>query len=110
MDDRPLTDEALAAWGADWLGAIEAGTGSGFHVPVPVLRQFLARSILALGAKKRRRARRGRPAGSGMGAEAADLIANGVEPRAAVRAIARSHGKPVKAVQAALRRHRADDE
>jgi aryl-alcohol dehydrogenase-like predicted oxidoreductase len=110
MDDKPLTDEVLAAWGAEWLRVLEAGTGSGFHVPVPVLRQFLARSILALGLAKRRRSKRGRPLGSGMGAEAADLIANGVETPAAVRAIARRHGKEVKAVQAALRWYRAHGE
>ena len=106
MGDEPLDDAALLAWAREWERHLATGPVRGFHVPIPILRQLLAKAIERLALLAKRGAnRRGRPRG-GMGAEAAGLIADGVERLDAVRVIARKHGKPAKSVSAALGRYR----
>jgi hypothetical protein len=104
--------DLLLAWGRDWQRYLEAGPGSGFHIPVPVLKQYVTKANAGLALLQQRDARAikrggGRPKGTGMGDSAAALIARGMDEEGAVRIIARHHGKTVDKVRDALRRHRA---
>jgi hypothetical protein len=102
-----LDVNVLLAWGRDWQRYLEAGPGSGFHIPIPVLKQYVAKANEGLALLKQRQARAiGRPRGTGMGGQAAALIASGVREEDAVRIIAEHHGKPADKVRDALRRHR----
>ena len=107
-----LDVEILLAWGRDWQRYLEAGPGSGFHIPIPVLTQYVAKANEGLVLLQQRDARTikrrgGRPKGTGMGDAAAALIALGVHEEDAVRIIAENQGKPADKVRDALRRHRA---
>jgi hypothetical protein len=102
----------LLAWGLDWQRHLEAGPVSGFHIPIPVLKRYVAKANEGLALLKQRdaravRRRGGRPRGTGMGGQAAALIASGVREEDAVRMIAAHQQKPVDKVRDALRRHRA---
>jgi hypothetical protein len=103
--------DVLLTWGRDWQRYLEAGPGSGFDIPIPVLTQYLAKANEGLALLKERNARAikrrgGRPPGTGMGGHAAALIASGVREEDAVRMIAERHRKPAGKVRDALRRHR----
>ena len=103
-----LPDDALLAWGLDWQRHLESGAGGGYHVPTPTLLQYLTKANELLAARQRQpQARGGRPPGTSMGAEAANLIANCVREDAALRMIARRHSNTVAKVRDSLRRHRA---
>ena len=112
MAETPLPIDALVAWGKEWQRLLEVGSGD-VHIPIPVLRQYLARANEALALLEQREghaaAKRGggRPKGTGMGALAAALIDNGTGEDEAVRAIAKIRRKPVDNVRNALRRFRA---
>jgi hypothetical protein len=110
--DKVVDVEMLLAWGRDWQRYLEAGPGSGFHIPVPVLKQYVTKANEGLALLQQRDAGTikrggGRPKGTGMGGQAAALIASGVREEDAVRMIAAHQQKPVDKVRDALRRHRA---
>jgi hypothetical protein len=110
--DKPLNIEVLLAWGRDWQRHLEAGPGCGFHMSALVLLQYVTTANEGLELLKRREARvikrsGGRPRGTGMGGQAAALIASGVREEDAVRMITAHHGKPADKVRDALRRYRA---
>jgi hypothetical protein len=102
-----LTVDVLLAWGKDWERHLAAGGGS-YQVPVPVLVEYLhtANEALVLLARRQTRPRSGRPPDSGIGTQAAALIANGVGEDDAVRIIAEHGKKSIEAVRRALRRRR----
>jgi hypothetical protein len=104
-----LTVDTLLAWGKDWERHLAAGAGAiSYQVPIPVLVEYLrtANEALALLAHRPGRPRVGRPPDSGIGTQAAALIANGVSEDDAVRIIAEHVKKSIKAVRRALRRRR----
>jgi hypothetical protein len=110
--DKPLDVEVLLAWGRDWQRHLEAGPGCGFHMSALVLLQYVTTANEGLELLKQREARvikrsGGRPRGTGMGGQAAALIASGVREEDAMRMIAARQQKPVDKVRDALRRHRA---
>ena len=108
--DETLDVEVLLAWGREWQRYDEAGPGSGCHIPIPVLRQYLTMANAALFEQHYGRPTKrggGRPRGTGMGGQAAALIANGAREDDALRIISEHHVKPVENVRDALRRHRA---
>jgi hypothetical protein len=107
-----LDIDALLAWGRHWQHLLEVGQGSGFHISVPVLKQYVAKANEGLALLKQRDARAikrggGRPRGTGMGGKAAAFIASDVPEEDAVRMIAELHGKSVDKVREALRVYRA---
>jgi hypothetical protein len=110
--DEPLSTDLLLAWGLDWQQYLDAGPGTGFHIPASVLKQYVAKANEGLALLKQRDARAikrggGRPRGTGMGGKAAALIATGVREEDAVRIIAQHQGKTTDKVRDALRLHRA---
>jgi hypothetical protein len=96
MADRPkLTPDDLLTWGRDWQRHLEQGlqTGQSYHVPRPLLDDYVAAANEALTQMIERAARktpkrRGRPSGSGMGDRMARLVANGVHETDAIRMVA----------------------
>lgn len=110
--DEPLSTDLLLAWGLDWQQYLDAGPGTGFHIPASVLKQYVAKANEGLALLKQRdaraiRRRGGRPRGTGMGDVVAALIASGAREEDAVHMIAKHQGKTVDKVRNALRRHRA---
>jgi hypothetical protein len=104
--------DLLLAWGRDWQCYLEAGPGSGYHIPTSVLKEYVAKANEGLALLLQREAGTikrggGRPKGTGMGGQAAALIASGVREEDAMRMIAARQQKPVDKVRDALRRHRA---
>src|SRR5262245_61514024 len=93
-----LDVDLLLAWGRDWERSLETEPVSGFHISVPVLKQYLAKANEGLALLKQRDARAikrggGRPRGTGMGGKAAALMASDVREEDAVRIIAKHQGK-----------------
>jgi hypothetical protein len=71
-----LSVDALLVWGRDYLHLLEAKSADPIHVPIAVLKQYLAKADEGLALLRERDARAakrggGRPKGSGMGALAA---------------------------------------
>lgn len=106
---EPLEVDVLLAWGREWQRQLEAGPGSGFQIVIPVLLQYLTAANEGLAQLRQRQTRRrgGRPPGTGMGGQAAALIASGVPEDDAVGIIAKHHIKPIDNVRDALRRYPA---
>jgi hypothetical protein len=107
--DEPLSVDLLLAWGLDWQRHLERPGQGGFHLPLPVLTQYVAEANKALAlllVKPQKAARGGRPPGTGAGAQVDALIAKGVREDDAVRSIAKQREIPVEKVCAALQRHR----
>ena len=111
MDDAPkLTIADLIAWGRDWERHLAGPGDQGFHVPRPMLDQYIAAANVALAHQQQReqerrqpRSRGGRPPG-GMGEQKARLVAGGVSEEDATRIVMKAFGKPLEAVQRAGKR------
>jgi hypothetical protein len=108
---EPLTVAALLAWGRDYQRQLEGVQSGALHVPMEVLKQYIAKANEGLALLKERDARAikrggGRPKGTGMGDAVAALIASGAREDDAVRAIATEERKSPANVREALRRYR----
>ena len=100
-------------WTRYWyLHLLEAKSADPIHVPIAVLKQYLAKATKDFATQGARRAGRqtGRRPSEGIwhGGSGRPLITTGTREEDAVRQIAKYHGKPNEAVRDALRRHRAN--
>jgi hypothetical protein len=101
---KPTIDD-LIAWGLDYERLLKDTAPGGFHVPRPMLDQYIDAANAALvqqreQARKKPRSRGGRPPG-GMGEQKMRLVSNGVHDEDADRITARAFGKSPEAVQRA---------
>jgi hypothetical protein len=101
-----LTPDDLIAWGLDWQRHLSDGPSDrGYHVPLPVLQQYVVAANAALMQQRQRdrkkaRSSSGRPKG-GMGEQKLRLTKSGVLEADADRMVAQAFGKPIEAVRRA---------